>query len=44
MRTVFVLPLLALLAVAQAVSFADVVKEEWQTFKVSGSPCSRFVT
>ncbi|XP_017106640.2 cathepsin L1 [Drosophila bipectinata] len=34
MRTAFVLPLLALLAVAQAVSFADVVKEEWHTFKL----------
>lgn len=33
MRGVFVL--LALVAVAQAVSFADIVKEEWQAFKVS---------
>jgi len=35
MRTAVLLPLLALLAVAQAVSFADVIKEEWHTFKVS---------
>lgn len=33
MRGVFVL--LALVAVAQAVSFADIVKEEWVAFKVS---------
>lgn len=33
MRTLYAL--LALVAVAQAVSFADVIKEEWHTFKVS---------
>jgi len=48
MRIAVLLPLLALLAVAQAVSFADVIKEEWHTFKVSFPGLSmdyfRFVT
>ncbi|KAH8358234.1 hypothetical protein KR084_008809 [Drosophila pseudotakahashii] len=34
MRTTVFLPLLALLAVAQAVSFADLIKEEWHNFKL----------
>lgn len=40
MRTIYAL--LALVAVAQAVSFADVIKEEWHTFKVSNARGGQF--